>query len=269
MSEILSISLICYFLTLVLAYASFFTRKDGIETAANLSLQCSLFTHCVGLGWLLGSKSPVHLSLVETKLSLVLLFVMVGYLVCQAGFQLKYVMGFYLILPLTAYGIEYLWFPESPAVPMILEIHRSGNLGLVHGIFSLVSLSVLTLSFVSSILYLLMEYRLERKKFDFWFHRLPALNSLELMSYRTTLLGFLFLTLSILTGTLGHHRAGGMFLHLAGHEWLMILVWLVYILFFQVRFESGMVGGKLAKIALIAYLIQCVAMFFLIGRHPF
>lgn len=270
MNETHFISLIFYFAALACAFIAFFTRRDRIDTLATLLLQCGLLSHCLAIGLLFGSKSNLSMVSTDSKISMILLLVMLGYLILQASFGLRYVMGFYLFIPLLMYVASVIMTPGQIVAEATLNMNHGSNFGLFHGIFSLFALSLLTLSFVSSVLYLLMEYRLEKKKFDFWFYRLPALNSLELMSYRTTLMGFLFLTLSILTGTLGHHRAGGLLLHLGGYEWLMILVWLVYIFFFQVRYESGMVGGRLSWIALVAYTIQCVAMFFfLMGSHPF
>ena len=270
MNETHFISLAFYFVALIASFFAFFGRRDRIDTLATLLLQCGLLSHCLAIGLVIGSEQNLRLLSANSKISMVLLLVMLGYLVLQASFGLRYVMGFYLFIPLLTHVSSLFFVSNQSAMQAALDLNRSSHFGLFHGIFSLFALALLTLSFVSSVLYLLMEYRLEKKKFDFWFHRLPALNSLELMSYRTTLMGFLFLTLSILTGALGHHRSGSLLLRLGGYEWLMILVWLVYIFFFQVRYESGMVGGRLSWIALVAYTLQCIAMFFfLMGNHPF
>ncbi|MBT3783511.1 cytochrome c biogenesis protein CcsA [bacterium] len=268
MNEALLISIFIYFLALLLSFSSFYTQKIGLEIGANFTLQGAIVVHALSIGWLLGSVSTLPLFHPTTSLSLVLMLVMIGFLACQASFSLRYVMGFFLFMPLLALGSYTFLMPSMELSEVLSLAPRTGLMGITHGLLSLGALSVLTLSFVSSILYLLMEYRLENKRFDFIFHRLPALNPLELMGYRTTLLGFFFLTLTILSGAVGHHHRGTMFLKLGGQEWIMILIWFIYLLYFQVRYESGMVGGRLAWIAILAYLLQCFAIFFFIGGHP-
>ena len=65
----------------------------------------------------------------------------------------------------------------------------------IHSVLSVLAISFFNLSFVNSILYLMMESRLKKKMWDFWFERLPSINILEEMGHQSTLLGFLCLTL--------------------------------------------------------------------------
>ena len=99
----------------------------------------------------------------------------------------------------------------------------------IHSVLSVLAISFFNLSFVNSILYLMMESRLKKKMWDFWFERLPSINILEKWSIRT-LLGFLCLTLSILSGAVYHHRIGQTFLNVGPREWMIFIAWFAYLI---------------------------------------
>jgi len=61
--------------------------------------------------------------------------------------------------------------------------------------------SALVLSLAASLLYLLQERRLKAKKPSSLFSYLPALEVIDQIGYRSLLLGFPFMTLGLLTGS--------------------------------------------------------------------
>ena len=102
---------------------------------------------------------------------------------------------------------------------------------------------------------------IEEENVGLWFERLPSINILEEMGHQSTLLGFLCLTLSILSGAVYHHRIGQTFLNVGPREWMIFIAWFAYLIYFHIRFSLGALGKKLAYIAIACYLLQIFAIF--------
>ena len=88
------------------------------------------------------------------------------------------------------------------------------------------------------------------------FHRreLPDAEKLDLISYRTVSLGFLFLTLVIVTGAIWAERAWGRYWSWDPKETWSLITWIIYALYLHVRLNRGWKGKKAAWFAVIGFL---------------
>lgn len=87
--------------------------------------------------------------------------------------------------------------PSAHVQSAMLPLHVAANL-LGDALF--------LLAFAAAALYLAQERRLKQKKLEGLFQRLPPLDALERAEHRFLLIGFPFLTVGILTGTLWARR---------------------------------------------------------------
>ncbi|PCJ21139.1 MAG: hypothetical protein COB02_00705 [Candidatus Cloacimonadota bacterium] len=258
----LKTTVILYFLTAGIYLFSFVNKDEKLDLIGSFVLQIGVVCHLISIGDYIASTFDKGLALNHFPfLTLVYFIVAIVYLMYRHKYKIKYVGFFYLLIPLffLFLGIS----SESGFQNLSTDsIH-------FYSIFSFLALSLLTISFVSSIFYLTQNSRLKNKTFDFWFHRLPDLKTLDGMTYGSTLLGFMFLTLSILSGVMHYHSKGMNLFSGNGHEGLILLPWLAYVIYFQIRAYQGKLGRRLSIIAILSYLIQLTVVFAMFGFHRF
>ncbi len=269
-----------YLVTNICYLRSFLIKCTRIDSLGNSMLILGVLCHALDLGLHLAASDQYSLYNRMVMVSFMMIFVSVGYLLIQQKFKLNH-LGIFYILP------GFVLFVAAFTQQLSVGLHMSqvlangrnlsselnvGNLQWVrnmHSVLSVLAISFFNLSFVNSILYLMMESRLKRKIWDFWFERLPSLNTLEEMGHQSTLLGFLCLSLSILSGAIYHHRIGQTFLNVGPREWMIFIAWFAYLIYFHIRFSLGALGKRLAHIAIACYILQIVAIVSMIGIHKF
>lgn len=99
-------------------------------------------------------------------------------------------------------------------------------------------------------LYLIRD---KMKQTAFIEQHLPGKEQLDLFSYRAVALGFLFLTLVIITGALWAQRAWGHYWSWDPKETWSLITWIIYALYLHVRLSRGWMGKKAAMFAVIGF----------------
>ena len=93
------------------------------------------------------------------------------------------------------------------------------------------------MSCISSVLFLYQEHQIKTKLVKLLVHRFPALTTLDRISYRSVILGFLFLTVGLVLGVWlsdGLQSPRNM-----GRLGISLLIWLLYAFFLLERFIQG------------------------------
>ncbi len=84
--------------------------------------------------------------------------------------------------------------------------------------------------------------------------RIPDKEVLDNIIYRAVALGFLFLTLCMITGAVWANRAWGSYWSWDPKETWSLITWFVYAIFLHLRLNKGMNGRKAAIFALIGFI---------------
>jgi len=82
----------------------------------------------------------------------------------------------------------------------------------------------------------------------------PDFETLDLISYRVVALGFLFLTLCMITGAIWAKRAWGTYWNWDPKETWSLITWLIYSIFLHLRTNKGWKGKKAAIFAVVGFL---------------
>jgi ABC-type uncharacterized transport system permease subunit len=117
------------------------------------------------------------------------------------------------------------------------------------------------LSFGASLLYLVQERRLKSKKPASLTSFLPALEVIDQIGYRSLLLGFPFMTLGLLAGSVVAITKSGHLDFLDPKILLSVLMWAVYLIMVFTRWNSGWRGRRAAYLASFAFLVALAAGF--------
>lgn len=141
-----------------------------------------------------------------------------------------------------------------------------------HVALILTGYAALFLSFASSLLYLLQERSLKSKRVSGWLNRLPSLQTIDDIGYKTLLLGFPFITIGLITGSvLAQADLGSGYLR-DPKILLSMVMWVLYVGLLYSRWSSGWRGRRAAYFASSAFLAAVcvwVANFVSSGWHRF
>jgi ABC-type transport system involved in cytochrome c biogenesis permease subunit len=130
--------------------------------------------------------------------------------------------------------------------------------------------AALFLSFGASLLYLLQERALKSKTGGM-FARLPALQVIDDIGYRSLMLGFPFMTLGLIAGSVVAESTYGRVDFLDPKILLSVLMWAVYLVMVYTRLSAGWRGRRaamLASAAFVAAIVAWIANYFS-GMHRF
>jgi len=117
----------------------------------------------------------------------------------------------------------------------------------------------LFLSFSASLLYLIQERGLKSKKSSGVLSRLPALEVIDDMGYRSLLLGFPFMTVGLVLGIVIAQAAYSKVDFFDPKVLLSVLMWAVYLVLVYTRWNAGWRGRRAAYLAAGVFVAAIVA----------
>jgi cytochrome c-type biogenesis protein CcsB len=143
-----------------------------------------------------------------------------------------------LLLAYASLGVDSRIQPLMPAL--------KSNWLLVHVVTAFLGYAAFALAFGGAILYLLQD-RHPRAS-------LPPLPVLDRLIYRTTVLGFLLLTLGIFTGAIWAETAWGRYWSWDPKETWSLITWLIYAALLHARLLKGWHGRRIAWLAVLGFI---------------
>jgi cytochrome c-type biogenesis protein CcsB len=155
------------------------------------------------------------------------------------------------ILPLVSLlmmAFQVLW-EENHSIPPAL---KSGWV-YFHGGVAFLAYAAFFLTFVSGVLYLIQENELREKKFRFLYSRLPSLQVCDELFQRSLFVGFVAMSLAIVTGAFSAQQAWGRFWNWDPKETAALLTWLIYLFLINCRFSARWRGRRAAYISIIGF----------------
>ncbi|UCF78304.1 MAG: c-type cytochrome biogenesis protein CcsB [Candidatus Eiseniibacteriota bacterium] len=151
-----------------------------------------------------------------------------------------------------------------PSVPTELEPILQSGWFEVHVSLALLSYASFSLAFVTGTMYLVQAELIRSKRVGFVFSRLPSLQLLDAMGYRSVSLGFPALTLAIITGSVWASTAWGSFWSWDPKETATLAMWLFYAAYLHARFVGGWQGRRTAILGILGFCLVFVT-FLVVG----
>jgi ABC-type transport system involved in cytochrome c biogenesis permease subunit len=134
----------------------------------------------------------------------------------------------------------------------VKEVLRSNLLG-IHVISALIGYSGITISAVYGILYLILYNEIKLNKFGLIFNRLPSLEILERLSFIAAIIGFIFLTITIIIGIIWLPQAFPKITFLDPKLIGTFAVWFLYGIGLINKFMGKWRGKKLIILSIIGF----------------
>lgn len=192
----------------------------------------------LGYAWLEDSISiPLNFSL--SAMSLLISAILV--LVFLAGCLIMPIrrLGI-LVYPLTALSLlfAFLWDSEANFVS------GHGTAFSAHILISILAYSLLTIAAIQALLFYYQDRQIKNHNRAAILMALPPLQTMEQLLFRLLATGFIFLTLTLLSGAIFSQQIFGQAFALKHHTILALLGWLVYATLLFKRVKSGLRGSQ-------------------------
>jgi len=146
---------------------------------------------------------------------------------------------------------------QQPFLTMTGSLRTSWLFAHIGLIF--IGYAALVLSFCASVLYLIQQHSLKAKRAGGILSRLPALEDIDQIGYRSLLMGFPFMTLGLIAGSVVAQSTYGRIDFHDPKILLSLLMWAVYLLMLYTRWIAGWRGRKAAVMASLAFAAAVVA----------
>lgn len=159
-----------------------------------------------------------------------------------------------LVFPLAALLLGIDVFAAPPTVPQPMDWQIK-----LHVSVALVAFAILSIAAVLAILLAVQEHALRHRQFGTWLNALPPLTLTETLLFRLIGVGFVMLTITLLTGGLFVDNLFGQ--HLVHKTALSIAAWLVFGILLLGRWNRGWRGRSAVNLTLVGMAILLLAFF--------
>jgi cytochrome c-type biogenesis protein CcsB len=156
----------------------------------------------------------------------------------------------------------------EPLIPAL-----QSNWLTTHVVTCFMGYAAFTIAFGCGLLYLLKNMEKDDKeKPSAFLGKLPSLAMLDALIYQSTALGFVFLTIGIMTGSIWAHYAWGSYWSWDPKETWSLITWLIYAIMLHSRYVRDWRGKRLAVLAIIGFacvLFTYLGVNYLPGLHSY
>jgi len=162
-----------------------------------------------------------------------------------------------VILPLGALTLFATWlWPEPVAAPSGTTPAQAS-----HIVISLLAYSLLSVAMVQSIVLGLQERALHRRQAGGFLHNLPPLETMERLLFRMIGVGFLLLTLTLVSGVFFAEQVFGKPLRFNHHIVLSIVAWVVFAVLLVGHLRLGWRGRTAVRLTIAGFVLLVLGYF--------
>jgi cytochrome c-type biogenesis protein CcsB len=261
-----TLALIAYVFATGLALTYLVRRDEGVHRLASLVTLAAWVCHTVALILLGTENGRPPLGSVAEAVSAAVWAVVLVTMVIERQYGVKvlgaFVLPVVLMLSLSSTARPLDFVPAGRALASAwLWVH----IGL-----ALAGITAFVLNFAGASMYLLQERQLKVKRPGAFYYRLPALETLDRLTYRTLALGFPLLTTGLILGAVWARTSWGTVFTFDPLAMLSFVAWAIYAATLAGRAAAGWHGRRAAYFSIIGFaalVLTLGAGLFLPGRH--
>lgn len=239
-------ALIAYIGAMAMFFVFFAVKKDKAGQYANLLMTAGFVVHTLSLvvRGIQAGRLPL-----TNQYEFAASFawgISLCYLIFQWRFQFRAMGAF--VAPVVIVIIGYAAF-QNKEIRELMPALRSGWLAF-HVFTAIIGYGSFGVSCAVSAMFLLRQ---KMSGSDFWLQNVPEEKKLDLISYRAVSLGFLFLTMVLITGAIWAEQAWGSYWSWDPKETWALITWFIYAIYLHLRISRGWKGKSAAIFAVIGF----------------
>ena len=245
----LRLSLALYSIGLLHSFLTIITRKKTLFRVALFGICSGFLTHALSIlfTWLETDHPPV--TNYHQALSFFAFVIVLAFLVSYGRYRIDslsvFVFPLVFILTLAAVLIA----PSQQPLPEVLK-----NLWFyIHIPTIFLGYAAFGIAFAASIMYLIQENELKRKRPQAFYYRLPSLEICDELGYKSLSIGFPLLTIGIVAGALWANKAWGTSWGWDPKIIWSFITWLTYAVLIHYRLYAGLRGRRAAFMSILGF----------------
>ncbi len=240
-----------YGISMVLYFVYLIAQRDPFYNAGRYAFTGGFLFHSILLGIQIAALGHIPAFTLAQALFISGWALAGVFLVLHRKLNLKF-FGIYVAPMVLLAVLAALLLPEPSGEPVANLKSLAGNTWLiVHIITIFVGDAALALAGGVGVFYLIQERAIKHKKRGFFYKRLPPLELLDSAGYACLVLGFIMLTVGLITGIIYAGLAWGRFWAWDPKEVWSGITWLVYAALLHERLVVGWRGRRAAIMAII------------------
>jgi cytochrome c-type biogenesis protein CcsB len=250
MTWTLQVTLALYTLGLMHSILGFYQKRQIFVYVALGMVVCGFLSHTIFLVTLGLERRHFPITNLPESLSFFAWSITLTFIVASLRYRMNVLGAFVLpLVSLLTIASEVVW-EENHAIPPSLKSRWL----FFHTSVAFLAYAAFFLTFVSGVLYLIQEKELKSKKFRFFYFRLPSLQVCDELMRRSLFVGFVLMSLTLLTGAVWAQQAWGRFWSWDPKETASLVTWAIYLLLVYYRLSSAWLGRRAAYISIVGFL---------------
>jgi cytochrome c-type biogenesis protein CcsB len=264
-ASVFNLAVVGYVCATGLALAYLIQREEFVHRLASLATMAAWALHTLALIVLAIQTARPPLGTLSDSMSTAMWMVVLVELWIERRYGVKALGAF--VLPVVLVLIL-----KPLASPGLAQIGPTlgGAWIWVHVALATIGIAAFVLNFAGAVMYLLQERQLKAKRPGTFYYRLPALETLDHLTYRALALGFPFLTVGLILGALWAGAAWGSVFAFDPLALFSFVAWAIYAATLAGRAAAGWHGRRAAYFAVVGFVALVVTLgagLFLPGRH--
>lgn len=241
-----------YFIIGILYIRYFFTNKKYLHSIGRVLTLLNIVIHVFFMIYFGKIEGRVPITSVFEAMTFLALLLAGLYVFIELSTGVKsigsFVFPLIFIFQLAAtFGITVVELDES--------IFKSPLFG-IHTITAMIGYSAFVFSMIIGIMYLTLFHEIKGKKLRFIYDRLPPLETMDKLNVRGFIVGFIFLTVGIISGVVWARRAWDDLSFFDPKIFLSWVLWLIYLVGIICRGVFRWSGRKLGFISIIGFAVM-------------
>jgi len=264
---ILTIAVVGYVCATGLALTYLVQREELVHRLTSMATLAGWVAHTASLVVLAVEQGRPPLATLPEAVSVAIWVIVLGEMWVERHYRVP-VLGAFVLPIVVVLGLKST-VGRSVALQEIEPALRNAWIW-VHILLALIGIAAFVFNFAGALMYLLQERQLKAKRPGTFYHRLPSLETLDRLTYRTLALGFPFLTTALILGALWAGTAWGSLFTFDPLALLSFVAWAIYASTLAGRAAAGWHGRRAAWYAVAGFaalVLTLGAGLFLPGKH--
>ncbi len=240
-----------------LVFLSLLTRREQLQRLATVLICIGFVGHTIWIGTICSTTHHPPLTNLPEAASFIAWVLIVAELALLFRFKVQaaafFVYPLVVILLATAAIVSE---PFSPATP-----EQSSKIFIGHLLLTMIGVAALLIGLAFGALYQMQDRAMKAKKRGALYEWIPNLRVLDLVSYRSMVLGFAIYSAGILAGVLFAYNRHGALTTFGAKESGALVAWVAFAAMLQSHLSGTFRTRKTAGIALVAFLAIVVSIF--------
>jgi cytochrome c-type biogenesis protein CcsB len=250
MSWTLSVTVALYALGLLHSVFGFYQKRQVFVRIALGMVGCGFLFHTIFIAQLAIERRHIPVTNLQESLCFFAWCISLTFLIADLRYRINVLGAFILpLVSLLTIGSQVFW-QENRTIPPEL---RSGWVHF-HISTAFLAYAAFFVTFVSGVLYLIQETELKEKNFRFLYFRLPSLQVCDELLRWSLFVGFLAMSLTIISGAIWAQHAWGKFWSWEPKETAALITWGIYLLLVNYRLSAKWSGRRAAYISILGFI---------------